>query len=219
MQKISLGSKLNQKIGHYDMIAGIYDKFDTHYEKQIYSKMRAKYITEITNSTILEVGVGTGKNLQYYNRENKQIIAIDKSLGMIQQAIKKLNTLHPSLRRVIKLKIVPINWNLKKNNFSHIVATFVLCTNDDPTELISKIYNALDENGKLVLFEWIPTRKGIRGLSLRVINPILHYFLGVSAYRKESLKYFQKTKWKLIKKEYFGQENIAVILTKRPLYE
>ena len=204
-----------KKPGKYDLIAPIYDKIDSYYEKNIYSKMRAKYITRIANSSILEIGVGSGKNLKYYHELNDEIIAIDKSLGMLRQASKKLNTLDPVMKKKIKLKKGSVNKNHKKNNFSHIIATFVLCTNNDPTELIHQIYDVLDTDGELILFEWMPLRNGIRWVSLRVINPLLQYLLGVSVYRKPSLKYFSKKRWKLIKKEFFDEENVVLILKKK----
>lgn len=208
---------MNQKIGLYDTIARFYDKFDSYYEEHIYSKMRAKYLTKITYKTVLEVGVGTGKNLEYFNDSNTKIVGIDISEGMIKQATRKLQSLPLDLQKIISLQKVDRRWDLKHQKFQYVIATFVLCTNDDPTDLIQRIFSILEPSGILILFEWIPTIKGFRGLSLRAINPILHYFFGISAYRKMSLRYFHKDKWELIKKEFFGSENIVLVLQKKSI--
>ncbi len=208
---------MNQKIGLYDVIARFYDKFDGYYEQHIYSKMRAKYLTEIKNNTVLEVGVGTGKNLEYFDDSNEEILCIDISQGMINEAKRKLKNLPLNLQKIVTLKKVPRKWNLKHEKFQYVIATFVLCTNDDPTDLIKRIYSALEPAGELILFEWIPTTGGLRGLSLRALNPFLHYFLGVSVTRKNSLQYFNKNNWTLIKKEFFDAENAVLLLQKRSL--
>ena len=205
---------MSNKVGKYDLIAKFYDKFDEYYETRIYNKMRSKYIKPIMDSNVLEIGVGTGKNLRYYNQSNN-ILAIDSSLKMLKEAKKKIFLLPEQNQKQIKLRKISKNWNLKANFFSYIVASFVLCTNTDPSDLIRKIFHSLEPNGKLILFEWIPPKKSTRLLVLKMLHPFLRYFLGVSVHRNHSLKYFSRNRWTLIKKEFFDSENVVIILQKK----
>lgn len=205
---------MSKKVGKYDLIAKYYDFFDNYYENKIYHKMRGKYIEQIKDSKILELGVGTGKNLQYYDQSNK-ILAIDLSSKMLQEASKKLFSLPVKNQQQIELRQISSKWNLKENSFNFVVASFVLCTIVDPSDLIKNIFNSLKPNGKLILFEWMPPKDSSRLLILKMFHPFLKYFLGVSVYRNNSLKYFDRKNWSLINKEFFDPENVVLILQKK----
>jgi demethylmenaquinone methyltransferase/2-methoxy-6-polyprenyl-1,4-benzoquinol methylase len=196
-------------------VAPFYDKFDSYYEKLFYQHMREKYIRKITESNILEIGVGTGKNLAYYDISNKKITGIDLSKNMINQANHKLLNLSKSKIKKINLNVVNEKWHFPKESFDFLVATFVLCTNNNPIDLINQMYNVLKPEGKLLLFEWIPIKVGIYGFVLRLVNPLIKFFLGPSVYRKKSINFFKKTKWQLLNKEFFGPENAVFVLQKK----
>lgn len=206
---------LIKKIGLYNAIAPYYDYLDSFYENLVYRNMRAKYISQITDSRILEVGIGTGKNLKYYNLNNKEIIGIDISIKMLQEAKKRLVDSSRELRNLVQLKQVQSIRDLEKNSFDYVVATFVLCTNDEPKEIIDEILTVLKPGGKVLLFEWIPEFTGSRAIALHFIHPFLHFFFGVSVYRKNSLRSFSKNNWKFLKVESFGTENKAVLIQKK----
>ena len=210
---------MKRKIGLYNKIAFIYDLFDLFYEKKLYHKMREKYITILKDSKILEVGIGTGKNLPYYSATNKLIIGIDQSVSMICEAYKKKKNLPVEVSRIIKLYHVNETWYFKENEFDVVVATFVLCTNDDPTYLIQNIFRTLKQDGLLLLFEWTPIEKGLRKTVLKIVHPFLHFFLGVSVYRLNSLHYFKKSDWIIHSKEFFDDENVVLTLKKKDLIQ
>ena len=66
----------------YNRIAPFYDQFESPMELFNYSRWRAKLRQYIpSKGTILEVGVGTGKNLPFYNKHLK-IVAVDVSKKM-----------------------------------------------------------------------------------------------------------------------------------------
>lgn len=205
---------MSKKVGKYDLIAKYYDNFDSYYENKVYHKMRGKYIEEIKNSNILEVGVGTGKNLQYYDQSNR-ILAVDSSAEMLKEAKKKIFSLPIQNQKKIELKKISNGWDLMPNFYNYVIASFVLCTNSDPSKLIKNVFESLEPNGKLILFEWVPPKNSSRLLILKMLHPFLKYFLGVSVYRDQSLKYFDKQKWSLVTKEFFDSENVVFVLQKK----
>ena len=73
----------------YDRIAGIYDLMESFMEMSL-PKWRLELIREV-RGTVLEVGVGTGKNLPYYP-DHVELYDIDFSSRMIQKARQKLDT-------------------------------------------------------------------------------------------------------------------------------
>ena len=208
---------MSDTIRKYNRIAKYYDFIDSYYEKKLYSKMREKYISPIINANILEVGIGTGKNLDYYHHSNK-VMAIDTSEGMIRQAYKKLeNNFNNENIAKISIKKVESDWGLEPLSYQYVVATFVIYTNKKQLTLIDQIYEALDYGGKVIIFEWIGTHTGIRAKILKLTYPFLNYFFGVSIYRKASINNFKKNKWELLKKEYFNEENVVFVLQKKAI--
>lgn len=201
--------------GLYNKIAKFYDLFDLFYEIKLYHKMRQKYITKITHAKILEIGVGTGKNLSYYSSANQQIVCIDQSREMLKEAVKKVEKLPSKKREIFKLCYVHGDWHLPENYFDVVVATYVLCTNTDPSDLIKQIQRVLKTDGHLILFEWVPPEQGTRKFILKLLHPLLYTFLGVSAYKKGSVEFFNKKRWIVSKKDYFDKENYVAILKKR----
>jgi len=76
----------------YNRFSLLYDLLEYPFEKLLFGKWRKNLFSNL-NGRILEVGVGTGKNLQYYSKEAK-VIAIDISPGMLGKAIKKESRLN-----------------------------------------------------------------------------------------------------------------------------
>ena len=67
----------------YNRIAGIYDVLEKPMEL-LFAKWR-RHIMQHVDGRVLEVGVGTGKNLPYYP-EGIQVTAIDFSPKMVEKA-------------------------------------------------------------------------------------------------------------------------------------
>ncbi len=54
----------------YDRLAFFYDLFEAPVERMLFSKWRTRLFSRITGKWILEVGVGTGKNLEHMGQGN-----------------------------------------------------------------------------------------------------------------------------------------------------
>jgi len=72
----------------YDRISPYYDLMELVLEKVVFSRWRRKVFDSLDGDTILEVGVETGKNVDFYPA-SKPIAAIDFSPGMLSRARRK----------------------------------------------------------------------------------------------------------------------------------
>ncbi|GFP24132.1 phosphatidylethanolamine/phosphatidyl-N-methylethanolamine N-methyltransferase [Candidatus Hakubella thermalkaliphila] len=109
----------------YDRISPVYDLFESLAERSKISSWRRLLFQQVEGPTMLEVGVGTGKNFPYYP-PGLEVTAIDLSEGMLSRARKKLAN-YPSAR--INLRIMDVQkLDLEEGSFDTAVATFVFCS-------------------------------------------------------------------------------------------
>lgn len=182
----------------YTYIARYYDLMDFPFEKSIYQNLRKKWISKISNEKILEIGVGTGKNLFYYSSSNV-VLGIDTNYNMIKRASlrlkrKKLNKTNIRLKFIKKFP----DKKIFVEDFTYIIATFVFCTLPDPNEILDKISSSVLPNTKILLFEWVLPKNGLYHWFLKLISPLTTLIFGVNFYRRPTVAYLNNN-WKKLK--------------------
>ena len=88
----------------YDRGAGRYDLVTWPMERMAMDRFRGRLIAQVNGPRVLEVGVGTGRNLPLYPPD-LQVDAIDFSRRMLERARRK-----PSCRKPSKFDL-PLNYN------------------------------------------------------------------------------------------------------------
>jgi ubiquinone/menaquinone biosynthesis C-methylase UbiE len=69
----------------YDRQAGFYDLMEAPWEILIYRGLRRRLWAGVRGATLLEVGVGTGRNLPYHPGGTR-VVAVDLSPRMLRRA-------------------------------------------------------------------------------------------------------------------------------------
>ena len=72
----------------YNRIAPIYDLMEVIVEQLAFSQWRESLWSRVNGGEVLEVGVGTGKNLRYYP-DNIRVTAVDFSNKMMARALRR----------------------------------------------------------------------------------------------------------------------------------
>jgi len=113
----------------YDRFSKFYDFFERSIEGKKFGIWRRKLLGNLKGN-ILEVGVGTGKNLKYYNPYAK-VIGIDLSPKMLDKAREKLEIINNPNIRLLEMDAQTLDF--PDNKFDYVVNTFVLCQSFDKT--------------------------------------------------------------------------------------
>ena len=179
----------------YNRIAPFYDQFESPMELFNYSRWRAKLRQYIpSKGTILEVGVGTGKNLPFYNKHLK-IVAVDVSEKMLQRAKNKKSRADINL---IQMDIEELGF--PDEVFDTAISTYVFCSVEDPIRGLSEIKRVLKKDGFFVFLEHMRSEKELMGRVMDVLNPIVARNFGPNINRR-TIRNIQRAGFKILKEE------------------
>ena len=151
----------------YDRIAPIYDALESvmelrarHWRRDLWSRAEG--------GRILELGVGTGKNLRYYPR-GREVVAMDISQRMLHRAQRKAECLGMSVR----LELGDAQQLAYPNgSFDIAVATFLFCSVPDPQLGLAEVRRILKPGGQLLLLEHTLSERPLLRRIMRWLDPI-----------------------------------------------
>jgi len=150
----------------YSRISRIYDFLEKPMEYSV-AKWRQELMKEVSGK-VLEVGVGTGKNLAYYP-EGLEVTAIDFSPPMIAEAGKKA----AALNQKIQLRVMDVqNMQFPDNSFDTVVTSCVFCSVPDPVQGLKEIRRVCRPYGKVVMLEHVRSHKPVLGPLMDILNPV-----------------------------------------------
>jgi ubiquinone/menaquinone biosynthesis C-methylase UbiE len=161
----------------YNRISYIYNLMEIPME-MFASKWR-KDITAEVYGKVLEVGVGTGKNIPFYI-ENVEIVAIDFSKAMLAKARKKFNQ---NKKNVTFLEMDVQNMEFDDNTFDCVLSSCVFCSVPLPVLGLKEIRRVCKADGKIVMLEHVRSEKKLLAQLMDLLNPLPLYLYGANINR------------------------------------
>jgi phosphatidylethanolamine/phosphatidyl-N-methylethanolamine N-methyltransferase len=164
----------------YNRIAPLYDSMEGLVERSRYTNWRDLLWSKVEGPRILEVGVGTGKNLRYYP-VGAEMIAIDLSEKMLERAKRKASEqkLQVQLQQMDVQKL-----EFADKSFDSVVASFVFCSVPDPVRGLMEVKRVCKEGGKVVLMEHMRSPNRILNLFMDLVNLASARFMGENVNRR-----------------------------------
>ncbi|KAI9762110.1 MAG: hypothetical protein M4579_000590 [Chaenotheca gracillima] len=153
-QKLDVPSDVSDR---YDGIARDFDEEVDATERNLgYGKLRKELVRNAAGS-VLEVSVGTGRNLEYYPlKKCRSLTFIDKSGEMINVAREKFNALHPQYSAVtfrVQDASTPVS-SAPSSGYDTIVQTMGICSTAEPVKLLRNLGTMVNQDhGKILLLE------------------------------------------------------------------
>jgi cyclopropane fatty-acyl-phospholipid synthase-like methyltransferase len=133
-------------LNYYDENA---DSLASCYESAAVSELQKLLIqTFPKNFKLLEIGCGSGRDAAFMAKNGYEVIAIDGSTKIINEAKK----LHPQLKDKLFSKTLPNDLCFdEKFDGIYSIATLMHLSKDNLKKSVSRIYNLLNENGRLLM--------------------------------------------------------------------
>ncbi len=120
-----------------------------HTEPKEMATLRKSNLADVQDD-ILEIGIGTGSNLAYYPERINHLTSIEPLRAMQSIAMKKGER-----------NSILINWHIgvaedlpfEKDSFNTVVTTGLLCSVEEPAQVLKEIYRVLKPLGKYYFLE------------------------------------------------------------------
>lgn len=163
----------------YERIAPIYDLMEGLAERR-YRPWRERLWSLVKGPEVLEVGVGTGKNMTYYSA-GLQITGIDLAPGMLARARERATAL--SLDVQLFLGDVQ-TLDFADNAFDTVVSTFVFCSVPNPVLGLREIHRVVKPGGQVLLLEHVRSERLLWGALMDFLNPLVVRVVGANINRR-----------------------------------
>ena len=158
-------SSTEKSIKRYNRIAKYFDSMEKPMGTSGFDQWRKELVQQATGKT-LEVGVGTGKNLQYYAKD-VDLTAIDFSKNMLDKARVKYNG---DLLKTNFLEMDVQNMDFEDNSFDTVLTSCVFCSVPDPVKGLQEIKRVMKTDGQLIMLEHVRSGNRVLGIFMDIFN-------------------------------------------------
>jgi ubiquinone/menaquinone biosynthesis C-methylase UbiE len=129
----------------------MYDRMLSGAEKAGLADRRRDLLAQ-ANGRVLEIGAGTGLNLEHYPQSIEEIVFAEPEEPMARRLSRRLS----EAGRSAQVVTAPAeNLPFADNSFDTVVSTLVLCTVNDPQRSLSEIARVLRPGGQFLFLEHI----------------------------------------------------------------
>jgi phosphatidylethanolamine/phosphatidyl-N-methylethanolamine N-methyltransferase len=163
----------------YERLAAYFDRLEGLSERRN-RPWRRKLWGQVRGPRVLEVGVGTGKNMPYWP-VGLSMTAIDLTPGMLVLARRRADQL--GLRPDLRLGDAQA-LDFPDASFDSAVATFVFCSVPDPVRGLREMARVVRPSGQILLLEHGRPANPLLGSLTDLLSPIVVRLIGANLNRR-----------------------------------
>lgn len=163
----------------YDRFALVYDLYDLPLELLFYRRRR-RHLLRSATGRVLEVGIGTGKNIPHYPT-GVDLTGIDLSPRMLARAEVRAR------KRGLPVRLSPADVHglpFADDFFDTATATFVFCSTADPVRGLRELGRVVKPGWRILLLEHVRPRNPVLGRLADLLTPFTRGLFGFALNRR-----------------------------------
>ena len=188
----------------YNRVSTRYNLMELPMELTVFPGWRKKVQYELRGPLVLEVGVGTGKNIPYHNQE-WDVVAFDISEGMLSKIDVELR------ERVHLLQMDTGQMGFPDNRFDSVFDTFVFCSVPEAVQGLQEIHRVLKPGGRFVALEHMRPENNFAGKLFDLADPLTMAASGVHVNR-QTVENIQEAGFEIIEVRYLFTSVVRLII-------
>jgi ubiquinone/menaquinone biosynthesis C-methylase UbiE len=163
----------------YDRVAPVYDLYSGPME-WMGGARRRKRLLDRAGGDVLEVGVGTGLNLEHYPA-GVHVTGIDVSPRMLARARERADASPATVElEVADVEALPFD----DDRFEVATATCVFCSVAGPVRGLRELARVVGPDGRVLLLEHVRPRNRVLGALADLISPLTRRLFGPEVNRR-----------------------------------
>lgn len=157
----------------YDRISAVYDVIQGPME-WLGGQARRRRVVAGAKGRVLEVGVGTGANLEHY-RPDVDLVGVDIASRMLARARARARRLTRSVTlHLADAEALPF----ESDSFDTVVATCVFCSVADPVKGLREVARVVRADGEIRLLEHVRPSNPVLGRLFDWLSPLTRRLMG-----------------------------------------
>ncbi len=194
----------------YRHIAVFYDLLDLPFEYSRYRPLRIELFAGL-NGTILDAGVGTGRNMPYYPKGSK-VVGIDLSPAMLARAKRRRDRLG---LEVALEEMDVLHTSFPDHGFDVVVATFLFCVlpPEHQAPALRELARICKPGGQIRILKYTYSEQPFRRFIMRLWKPWVRWAYGAT-FDRATEGYLAEAGLEAVETRFLYQDIIKLIVAR-----